>query len=268
MDIQTSQALPEEPAVVFIHGHCTNRTFFHKQFESPLFDSYRLVAFDLPGYGDSDPPKEPEKTYNFPGFANVAAEVIHHLSLKNTVILGWSLGGHVALELLPLDGHIQGLIISGTPPIEISSTGFNQGFKPLEPAVAKFFGKGSLTRIEAEDLAKISGYDGTLEKEFLVQAILDTDEGAKTIYPASIAKGIGQNELNIVRKFACPIAVIGGELDSAVNYEYIKKVPFKNIWRNQVFLIPDAGHAVFLEKPSEFNQLVKEFLQDIFIKKV
>lgn len=258
------KASPDEPTVFFIHGHCTNKTFFSEQFQSPLFDKYRLIAIDLPGYGESQSPKDPQKIYSFPGYAQVLAEVIQQLDLKNYVFLGWSLGGHVGLEAIALVNHLKGLIISGTPPIEISENGFTQGFKALNPAVANCFGKGNLTRKEAELLATISGYDHTPEKEFLVEAILNTDEGAKTIYPASIANGVGKNELEIIRDCSLPIAVIGGENDSAVNYDYIKKISFKNLWRKQVFLIPEAGHAVFLEKPSQFNHLVKEYLEEVF----
>lgn len=260
------QASSDKSTVVFIHGHCTNKTFFFEQLESSLLKNYRLIAIDLPGYGESESPKDPQNTYSFPGYAQVVAEVIDQLHLKNYVFLGWSLGGHVALEAIALVNHLRGLIITGTPPIEISAKGFSQGFKSLSPAISKCFGKGNLTREEAELLATISGYDFTEKKEFLVQAILKTDEGAKTIYPASIAKGVGKNELEIVQECPLPIAVIGGENDIAINYDYVKKIPFKNLWRNKVFLISDAGHAVFFEKPFQFNQLVKEYLDEVFSK--
>lgn len=255
----------QDPAVVFIHGHCTNQTFFSSQVNSPLFKSYRIITLDLPGYGKSSPPKDPEKVYSFPGYAQAVAEVIHHLPLENIAIVGWSLGGHVGLELTQMLPQLKGLAITGTPPIEISQSGFSKGFRTPDPEVLKLFGKADLTRKEAELLATISGYDYTKEKEFLVDAILDTDEGAKTIYPASIAKGVGKNELDIVKNWPNPIAVIAGENESAVNNEYIiNEVKFRNLWNNKVHIIKDAGHALFIEKPEEFNQILSLFLEDLF----
>jgi pimeloyl-ACP methyl ester carboxylesterase len=54
------------PTVVFIHGHCTNKEFFEKQLKSPLFEKYRLIALDLPGYGESQPQKTQKRFIIFP----------------------------------------------------------------------------------------------------------------------------------------------------------------------------------------------------------
>lgn len=220
---------------------------------------------DLPGYGESKPPKDPQKIYSFPGFASILAEIIQTMKLNNIVIVGWSLGGHVALELTSSLSQLRGLLITGTPPIEISRTGLSQGFKALEPKIFECFGRGNLSYEEAQLLATVSGYDFSKEREFLVDAILQTDEGAKTIYPQSIALGIGQNEVKIVNEWSKPIAVIAGEQDIAINNDYIiNEVKFKNLWEGRVHVIPKGGHAVFMDCPEEFNLVLHRFLQNVF----
>lgn len=255
------------PTIVFLHGHCTNKEFFDKQLKSPLFSHYRLIALDLPGYGESEPPKEPQKIYNFPGFASVVAEIIQRMQLKNIVIVGWSLGGHVALELTSTLSQLRGLLITGTPPIEISGAGLTKGFKALDQNILECFGKENLSYEEAQLLATVSGYDYSKEKEFLVDAILKTDEGAKTIYPRSIPLGIGQDEVKIVKEWPHPIAVIAGGQEIAINNSYIiNEVEFKNLWENTVHIIQKGGHAVFMECPDEFNHIMQRFLQEVFAK--
>ena len=256
---------PDAPALIFLHGHCTDKTFFSAQTSSPLLNEYRLITLDLPGYGESDPPKEPEKIYSFPGFADVVAEVIGCLGVKNFAIVGWSLGGHVALELTEkLDG-LKGIFITGTPPIEISEKGLMQGFCISDPMLLECFGKGDLSKEEAQLLATVSGYDYSDEKWFMVEAILQTDEGAKTLYPTSIPKGIGANERDIVEKWPNPIGVVAGERDCAINNAYIMhEVKFRNLWNNKVHVIKDAGHAVHMEKPEEFNRILSAFACDLF----
>lgn len=71
--------------------------------------------------------------------------------------MGWSLGGHVALELTSRLEQLKGLLITGTPPIEISIEGLGRGFKIANPKVLECFGKGNLTYEEAELLATVSG---------------------------------------------------------------------------------------------------------------
>lgn len=254
-----------DPTVLFIHGHCTDKQFFYPQMESPLFNGYRLICIDLPGYGKSEKPRNPEKVYNLPGFAESVAMVVKYLELKNFMIVGWSLGGHVALESTSLFDQLKGLLIFGTPPIEISAEGLGKGFKIANPKILECFGKGNLSESEAELFATLAGYDYTSQKRYMVDAVLNTDEGAKIIYPQSILKGIGHNELAIVSHWSKPIAVLGGEADAGINNDYIiNEVKFRNLWNRQVYLIPNAGHAVQLDQPEIFNRLLRQFLDDIF----
>ena len=257
------EANATDPTVIFLHGHCTNKTFFSAQMNATRLGAYRKICLDLPGYGKSDPPKEPEKVYSFPGFAHIVKEVLTRLDLQNVVVVGWSLGGHIAMELLTCDSQIKGILITGAPPIEISEAGLGRGFRIANPEILACFGKGNLSEKEAELLATISGYDYSKEKRFIVDAILETDEGAKTIYPQSILKGIGQNEREIVGTSPLPIAVVAGEKDTGINNEYICEVKFLNLWKGKVHIIKDAGHAVHMERPEEFNLILHEFLQDV-----
>lgn len=255
----------DAPTIIFLHGHCTNKGFFKQQLESALFANYRLIALDLPGYGESEVPKDPQEIYSFPGFASIVVEIIQKMKLTNIVIVGWSMGGHVALELTSYLPQLRGLLITGTPPIEVSLTGLMQGFKALDPKIFECFGKEKLSYKEAQLLATVSGYDFSKEKEFLVEAILQTDEGAKTIYPQSISLGKGQNQIKIANEWPKPIAVIAGEEDIAINNSYIiNEVKFKNLWEDKVHLIPKGGHAVFMDCPEEFNRIMSRFFQKIF----
>lgn len=59
--------------------------------------------------------------------------------------------------------------------------------------------------------------------------------------------------------------MIAGEQDAGINNDYIiQDVKFKNLWREKVHVIPDAGHAVFMEQSAEFNTILKQFLQEVF----
>ncbi|AWN72935.1 alpha/beta hydrolase [Legionella anisa] len=250
-------------SLLFLHGHCTNKNFFNKQMNADILKSYHRIAIDLPGYGESAPPIDPLKTYSFPGFAEAITEAVHQLPIKKLIIVGWSLGGHVALEMISKLPQLIGLLITGTPPFEVSLQGIQKGFKVLDPEIMACFGKKEISIEEAKLLAKVSGYDGSEEKKFLVDAILATDEGARFLYPQSIINGIGQNQCDIIAEWEKPIAVVAGENDIAINYDYVQsELHFKNLWQNKVHIISNAGHAVMLDQPDAFNLLIKEFTED------
>ncbi|MBA3239475.1 MAG: hypothetical protein H0T62_14190 [Parachlamydiaceae bacterium] len=57
-----------------------------------------------------------------------------------------------------------------------------------------------------------------------------------------------------------PIAVIAGEQDAGINNDYIiQEVKFKNLWREKVHVISNAGHAVFIDQSVEFNNMSNSF---------
>ncbi|KTC65042.1 lipolytic protein (plasmid) [Legionella adelaidensis] len=250
-------------SLLFLHGHCTNKNFFNQQMNADIFKSYHRIAIDLPGYGESAPPIEPLKTYSYPGFAEAVTEVVNQLTIKKLIIVGWSLGGHVALEMTSRIPQLAGLLITGTPPFEVSLQGMQKGFKALSPEIMACFGKKDISVAEAKLLAKPCGYDGSEEKKFLIDAVLATDEGARFLYPQSIINGIGRNQCDIIAEWEKPIAVVAGEKDSAINYDYVRnELHFKNLWRNKVHTLANAGHAIMLDEPDAFNLLIKEFVED------
>src|SRR5690349_20856343 len=107
------------PSALFIHGNSANGLTFKEQLDGPLGQKFKLAALDLPGHGTSSQASRPEETYHLPGYARVVAEVARQLGLEDTVLVGWSLGGHIALEAAKLFPEARGILIWGTPPVGI-----------------------------------------------------------------------------------------------------------------------------------------------------
>ena len=73
-----------DPALVWIHGGTTNRSYWHR-FQIPHFrDSHRCVAVDLRGHGDSDKPHGPCPMTRF---ADDVAGLIETLQLDRPVVV-------------------------------------------------------------------------------------------------------------------------------------------------------------------------------------
>jgi len=60
---------------------------------------FRIIVPDLPGSGHSPPPA---REYTIAGFANAMWKLMDHLSITTPNIVGFSLGGAVALEMATL----------------------------------------------------------------------------------------------------------------------------------------------------------------------
>ena len=92
------------------------RGFFPVSSTGPLGERFRLVAVDLPGHGASDDARD-RSAYSLPGHARAVRAVVDALQLGDAVFVGWSLGGHVALEMAPELRQARGFVIFGTPPL-------------------------------------------------------------------------------------------------------------------------------------------------------
>ena len=84
------------PAVVAIHGLGATKGSFLPTVAA-LSESFRVIALDLPGFGDSDKPIG--ASYDPPFFARAVIEVLDALELDRAHLIGNSLGGRVALEV-------------------------------------------------------------------------------------------------------------------------------------------------------------------------
>jgi pimeloyl-ACP methyl ester carboxylesterase len=84
-----------DPALVFVHGWCCDRSYFAPQFEH-FAATHRVISLDLRGHGKSD---QPVDGYTIAGFADDIAWMCGELELTAPVIAGHSMGGAIALSL-------------------------------------------------------------------------------------------------------------------------------------------------------------------------
>jgi pimeloyl-ACP methyl ester carboxylesterase len=83
-----------DPPMLFVHG-IGNHTHFAAQIDY-FSRSHRVVAPDLPGFGQSD---APEREYGIATFADDVTWLCDELDLYGPVIVGHSMAGAVALEI-------------------------------------------------------------------------------------------------------------------------------------------------------------------------
>ena len=115
-----------EIPVLLIHGNSFSRAVFRHQLQGSLAKSHRLIAFDLPGHGESSNAPDPVHTYTRPGLADATIELLENVGVSEAIVFGWSLGGHIGMEMLSHFPGMRGLMISGAPPV--SSNQMSQGF--------------------------------------------------------------------------------------------------------------------------------------------
>jgi pimeloyl-ACP methyl ester carboxylesterase len=247
-------------AVVFVHGNSSSGRTWQPLLAGPFGRRFRCLALDLPGHGHSAPALE-HAAYSLPGYAAVLTGFADALGADDAVVVGWSLGGHVALEAAPAMPAAAAFVIFGTPPVA-SAAQMGAAFLP-NPAMNVGF-----TADVSEDEAKayaasFTAPGSTLAPDEFTADILATDGAARASLLASIGAGKFADEIAIVETLRQPLAILHGEGEQLVSLEYLGQLTIPCLWRGAVQLITGAGHAPHRETPQQFTSLLEQFIDDL-----
>jgi pimeloyl-ACP methyl ester carboxylesterase len=246
--------------VVFVHGNSASARTWEPLLAGPLGARFRCLAFDLPGHGRS-PAAADLGAYSLPGYAAVLVQVAAELGAADAIVVGWSLGGHIALEAALAMPAAAGFAIFGTPPVG-SAEQMGEAFLP-NPAMNVGFA-AEVSADEARSYAASFVAPGSgLSLDPFVADILATDGNARASLLASIGAGHFADQVAIVAELRQPLAILQGEGEQLVNLRYLRKLTAPTLWRGEVQLIAGAGHAPQQEVPAEFGALLAEFISDI-----
>ncbi|GAB3916500.1 alpha/beta fold hydrolase [Mucilaginibacter boryungensis] len=175
-------------------------------------------------------------------------------NLSNITLLGNSLGGHVGLiYTLAHQEYVKALVLTGSSGLYENAFG------------------GSFPRRESYDFVKekveYTFYDPATATKELVDEVFETiNDRHKVIRILAMAKSaIRHNMSKEVHKIKVPTALIWGRDDKItppdVAVEFSQLIP-----NSELHWIDKCGHAAMMERPDEFNVLLKAFLQKLKTK--
>ncbi|MGV3569512.1 MAG: alpha/beta fold hydrolase [Ramlibacter sp.] len=251
--IPTFTTLGGGPTVLMLHGIGGGHLSFAPQVETLASVGYRGVAWDMPGYGHS----APIEPYTFKGLAQSCIALIESLRCSDVILLGHSMGGMVAQEVVARRPElVSKLILCGTSPA---------------------FGKP----------------DGDWQREFIAQRTAPLDAGQsmedlaetlvpKMVGPAALPEGVrlarhcmGQVPAATYRRalecivtfdrrqnlshIRVPTLLVAGEHDRNAPPAVMKKMAGE-IAHSTFLEMQGVGHLMNLEAPEAFDALVLNFL--------
>lgn len=237
--------------VVFLHGLGGTRTAWADQLDV-LSEGRRCVAWDMPGYGDS----ELADPLDFGVIADRLVELVDHLDVSRVDLVGLSFGGMHALHAaLRHPTRVRRLVLSNTSPR---------------------FGLDGTTP-EQWTASRLAVLDGDASMRDLAPTVLDALVGAP-IPPARRAALIESfaaiPEAGFRAAVRClpthdvverlgeieqPALVIVGELDTETPPSYSRTIA-DGIRGSRLVVLDGVGHLAPSERPDMFNRLVQDFL--------
>ena len=249
------------PAILMIHGNSSCKEVFRNQLEGRVGSMFRCVAMDLPGHGRSADALDPFATYSMPGYADAALQTMRALGFETYAVLGWSLGGHIGLEMTQRSGDVVGLMISGTPPMGRGEAGMRQAFvasRHMTLAGQRHFSDEEIDAYSRATCGVNAPFEG-----FLRDAVARTDGRAREISSSLFRREVGCNQREAAEKSAVPLAIVNGADDEFINHDYIASLDYRNLWEGEVHALPGIGHAPFWEAPEQFDPLLIRFVESV-----
>jgi len=266
----------DAPALLLLHGNSSSSKIFRHICESTTITSrWRVVTFCLPGHGSSSKAPDPNKSYHMRGYAELAIQVLKHLTIESVVVLGWSLGGHIGIEMIDLLRNpelfanskkieLKGLMLTGTPPVlgrEQAIKGFTMANEKSELGLA---GQKDWTEDEALSFSQNSAAAG-IEKfwePWMYEDAKNTDPRARWVMAKNLLGGVGVDQKKVVEEEDVLIAVVNGAQEQFVDLEYLEEIKWKKLWRGECLRLEGLHHAPFWEDPERFEKVLVEFVED------
>lgn len=231
--------------IVFLHGVGSDKSVWDPQL-AHFGAARRAIAFDYPGYGESDP--APEGTTR-DDYAAAIASGLDSLGIERAHVCGLSLGGVVAIAMHAVaPKRCASLILADTfavhpdgPAIYQRSIAASADLRALaEARVDALLAPGALGDVRREVVETMGKIDPAAYRI-----------GAEAVWLA--------DQRDRARAIDVPTLVVVGEEDKvtapALSRELADLIPGAKL-----ATIPGAGHVSNLERPAEFNRIVEEFI--------
>lgn len=230
------------PVVLLLHGWGDSQKTFANQ--SSLSDDFELISLDLPGFGDTETPKE---TFGLQEYARFVADFTSKIGISRVyAIIGHSNGGAIAIKACS-----HGLLRPNKL-VLLASSGIRSEYR----------GKKKLLRITAKSMkypTKVLPKRLQTSIKKRAYSAIGSDMFVAEKLQETFKRVISEDLQSQAVKVLCPSLLVYGTEDTATPVEY-----------GQIFsdILPDsklkilngAGHFLHQTHSSEVNTLLAAFL--------
>jgi pimeloyl-ACP methyl ester carboxylesterase len=228
---------------------------------------HRLLALDLPGFGDS--PLQRSGEVSIAGYARLLERLLDEREIESATLVGNSMGGLIAAELaLTSPQRVERLAL--VSPAGVSTHGYRGGaraastLRRLQPLVAS---RAAWLAANADLVAARPRL-----RAALLKLVVRHPERLPAPLAAEQLRGAGRPgfvgalestqsyELRSrLREIACPSLIVWGEDDHVISPRdaevFAELMP-----SSRKVIFADTGHMAMLERPAAFNALLTDFL--------
>ena len=223
----------------------------------PLSQRWRVIAVDLPGFGENEELKQP---LTIADMAEAIYQFLQHHQIDQCAMIGHSLGGYVALAFgEKFQQRLRGLGL-------FHSTAYADSLEKKQGRTKsiEFVEKYGVEEFVEEYLTP-NFFEGR-RKELNDEIRRVVDQGKKTprntIIETIKAMRDRKDRTRVLERAGYPVLFISGKSDTAINFN----TSVNQFWlpaNATVHLLSNTGHMGMIERQRETLKMVTHFLEDI-----
>lgn len=240
--------------LVLIHGWAMHSGIW-RTFAQQLAQHYQVICVDLPGHGHS----EKLSMFTLEAISNHLQKI---LPASACTLIGWSLGGAVALDLASrFPERVKKLVIIGSNPCFVKTpTWAGMKLATLEKFAAdlKADCRGTLLRFLSLQVRGLNDYRAVFKE---LKTALHACESPETAVLQGGLAILQQQDLRPqLARLHCPAQVILGSHDTLVPAAVGEQMQALNP-RLRLNVIEKAAHVPFLSHQAELIAVLREFME-------
>jgi len=257
-------------SMVLMHGAWASHAWWQWQI-SELCAAYRVFSYDARGHGKSTALRD---VFSMAGFTNDLKILLQHLQIDETALIGWSMGGMIAMQFcLDHPTRVKALILIATSGHRIPG---------LKLRFYSLYLQALLSLLM--DFAQPRKYDRSTQqfprqnlwlkhqvrnmlspmtsKEVFDWVLADIRDTPRENF-FTVIKSIWDWEAgNELRRINVPTLILVGENDTLVPPRFSRML-HEAIPDSKLLIIENASHYLVLERPQLVNAEILQFLKEI-----
>lgn len=236
-----------EASVLFIHGAGANRAAWWQQFAA-FAPAHHVIAYDLPGFGESDA-SDPERLIDQALEAAVA--VLEAAGATRAKVVCQSLGGWTGVRLaLARPDLVEGLVLACT----LGGIAHLPGLQSFAEARKLMGTRGPAALGLTDDFIKANPLKAAIYRQLGAFNPPADPAAAARLFTSEIL--VPPERL---AEITAPVLLVTGENDPIWPPAALAGL-LPHFADGRMVVLPGAGHSPYFEEPATFNALIGEFL--------
>ena len=252
----------EGPPIVFIHG--LSGTWQNWLENLPYFaQKRRCIAMDLPGFGHSEMPRE---KISISGYARQVDALCEQLGLGACIVVGNSMGGFVAAETaIRHPDRVERACLVAAAGISIT----NLRRRPLMTSARIIGALGATSAAQTRLLVSrprlrwfftnfVFRHPSRIAPDLMYEQVLGAGRPGFVDALDTLTSYDFRDRLPDIK---APTFIVWGDSDMLVPVQDAEEFE-RLIPQSRTVILEDTGHVPMLERPTKFNELLDDFIED------